>query len=62
VFGSAVHAEIDTSIGDADLIDRLRAAGFSATVRPIVATLEDVFVALTERAAKDRGTQQAVQA
>ncbi len=62
VFGQAVHAEIDTTVSDAELVDRLRAAGFAPTVRPIVASLEDVFVALTERAARDRGVQQAVTA
>ncbi len=62
VFGQAVHAEIDASISDSELLDRLAAAGFPSTARPIVASLEDVFVALTERAARDRGAQQAVQA
>ena len=62
VFGQAVHAEIENAISDAELLDRLAKAGFPATARPIVASLEDVFVALTERAARDRGTQQAVQA
>jgi len=62
VFGQAVHAEIENTVSDAELLDRLAKAGFPSTSRPIVASLEDVFVALTERAAKDRGTQQAVQA
>ncbi len=60
VFGSAVHAELDANVSDADLIARLSAAGFPATVRQIVASLEDVFVALTERAAAERGGLQAV--
>ncbi len=54
VFGRAVHAEIDSTITDEDLLARMAAAGFSATARTIVASLEDVFVALTERAARDR--------
>jgi ABC-type multidrug transport system ATPase subunit len=62
VFGSAVHAELDATISDADLVARLAAADFPATVRPIVPSLEDVFVALTERAAKERGVLQAVRA
>ena len=62
VFGSAVHAELDATISDDDLLARLAAAGFPATVRPIVPSLEDVFVALTESAARDRGALQAVRA
>jgi ABC-type multidrug transport system ATPase subunit len=62
VFGQAVHAELDATISDDDLLARLEAAGFRATVRPIVASLEDVFVALTERATRERGALQAVRA
>ncbi len=63
MFGQAVHAEIDASVTDADVVDRLARAGFAgATTRTILPSLEDVFVALTERAAKDRGALQAVRA
>jgi len=62
VFGQAVHAEIDATVGDADLLERLAQAGFPSTSRPIVPTLEDVFVALTERAARERGQLAAVSA
>jgi ABC-type multidrug transport system ATPase subunit len=62
VFGQTVHAEIDASVSDAELLARLAVAGFPATARPIVPSLEDVFVALTERAARERGAQQAVRA
>ncbi len=63
VFGQAVHAEIDAGVADEDVVARLAAAGFAgASTRPIWPSLEDVFVALTERAAKERGTQQAVEA
>jgi len=63
VFGQAVHAEIDAGMRDEDVIAALAAAGFpGATTRAILPTLEDVFVALTERAAKERGAQQAVSA
>jgi ABC-type multidrug transport system ATPase subunit len=62
VFGQAVHAEIDASLDDAELLERLQAAGFPATARAIAATLEDVFVALTEKAARERGALAAVSA
>ncbi|HEY5948344.1 MAG TPA: ABC transporter ATP-binding protein [Kofleriaceae bacterium] len=63
VFGQAVHAELDANLTDEDLLARLASAGFPhASVRPIVPTLEDVFVALTERAARERGVLQAVSA
>jgi ABC-type multidrug transport system ATPase subunit len=63
VFGQTVHAEIDASRSDADVVHALADAGFAgATTRPIVASLEDVFVALTEQAAKQRGALQAVSA
>jgi ABC-type multidrug transport system ATPase subunit len=63
VFGQAVHAELDALVSDEELLARLAEAGFArATVRPIVPSLEDVFVALTEQAARDRGTQATVKA
>jgi ABC-type multidrug transport system ATPase subunit len=62
VFGQAVHAEIATSISDDDLLQRLGAAGFPASARTIAPSLEDVFVALTEHAARERGVLEAVSA
>ena len=59
VFGQAVHAEITDAISDEDLLARMAAAGYPATARRITATLEDVFVALTERAAADRAKASA---
>ena len=59
VFGQAVHAEITEAIADDELLARMGAAGFPATARRITATLEDVFVALTERAAADRAKASA---
>jgi ABC-type multidrug transport system ATPase subunit len=60
VFGQAVHAEIEARTSDDELVAHLATAGFAATVRAIAPSLEDVFVALTERAARERGTLQAV--
>ncbi|MBL9018308.1 MAG: ABC transporter ATP-binding protein [Myxococcales bacterium] len=62
VFGAAVHAEIVAGMSDAELVDRLARADFPATVRPIAPSLEDVFVALTETAARERGVLQKVSA
>ena len=58
--GKVEHiAEIVTAISDDELLARLAAAGFPATLRPILPTLEDVFVTLTERAARDRARKGA---
>ncbi len=62
VFGQAVHAEITNEISDQELLARLGTAGFPSTARAIMPSLEDVFVALTENAARERGTLQAVSA
>ncbi|MGE0870350.1 MAG: ABC transporter ATP-binding protein [Kofleriaceae bacterium] len=62
VFGQAVHAELDATIGDDELTRRMREAGFAPSIRAIVPSLEDVFVALTERAAKERGAMPSVKA
>jgi ABC-type multidrug transport system ATPase subunit len=62
VFGAAVHAEILATMSDRELVDRLAAAGFPASVRAIAPSLEDVFVALTEQAARDRGVLAKVSA
>ncbi|MDX2087953.1 MAG: ABC transporter ATP-binding protein [Kofleriaceae bacterium] len=62
VFGAAVHAEIEAAITNDDLRARLAAAGFIATVREIAPSLEDVFVTLTEQAARERGALQKVSA
>jgi ABC-type multidrug transport system ATPase subunit len=55
IFGQAVHALIERSIGDAELADRLAKEGFErAQLREIAPSLEDVFVTLTEEAAAAR--------
>jgi ABC-type multidrug transport system ATPase subunit len=52
IFGQAVHALVESRISDAELLERLHAAGFPrAEVREIAPSLEDVFVTLTEDAA-----------
>jgi ABC-type multidrug transport system ATPase subunit len=59
VFGTAVHAELTDAISDEDLLARMASAGYPATARAILPTLEDVFVALTEKAASDRAKENA---
>jgi len=55
IFGQAVHAVLERAVGDDEVADRLRAAGFAhASFREITASLEDVFVTLTEEAAAAR--------
>jgi len=55
IFGQAVHALIERGVSDQELLDRLTKAGFPrAQLRDIAPSLEDVFVTLTERAARAR--------
>jgi ABC-2 type transport system ATP-binding protein len=61
IFGQAVHAEISARLSDVDLAARMHQAGFpNAQVREISASLEDVFVTLTEHAAQARAAQGVV--
>jgi ABC-type multidrug transport system ATPase subunit len=56
IFGQSIHALIDARVDDAELVARLKQAGFpGAAVRAIAPSLEDVFVTLTEQAAAERG-------
>ncbi|MEO7330047.1 MAG: ABC transporter ATP-binding protein, partial [Minicystis sp.] len=56
IFGQAVHSVVNGRMGDDELMARMREAGFSGLgVRDIAPTLEDVFVTLTEDAARERG-------
>jgi ABC-type multidrug transport system ATPase subunit len=54
IFGQSVHAVIESRMDDHELVERLRRAGFEAQVRAIHASLEDVFVTLTQSAAAAR--------
>jgi ABC-type multidrug transport system ATPase subunit len=56
LFGQSVHAVVAANVGDVDLVERMHGSGFArATVREVEPSLEDVFVALTERAAAADG-------
>jgi ABC-type multidrug transport system ATPase subunit len=52
IFGQSVHALIKETTPDAELTRLLSAQGFAPTVRDIRPSLEDVFVHLTEDAAR----------
>jgi hypothetical protein len=53
IFGQAVHAVVPVGVGDEEIVAGLRKAGFAeAGVRDIRPSLEDVFVTLTETAAR----------
>ena len=55
IFGQSVHAVVESRLDDASLEAVLEAAGFvDAVSREITASLEDVFVALTNEAADER--------
>ena len=52
IFGQSVHAVVQRGVSDAEIVSGLRDEGFAkATPRAIAASLEDVFVQLTEDAA-----------
>jgi ABC-type multidrug transport system ATPase subunit len=56
IFGQSVHTRITRDEGDAALLAALRDAGFAeARIREVHPSLEDVFVQLTEDAARARG-------
>ncbi|MGA3122585.1 MAG: ABC transporter ATP-binding protein [Polyangiaceae bacterium] len=60
LFGQSVHAVVAAHVTDEQIIDRVRHAGFDlATVREVEPSLEDVFVALTERAASETDAKAA---
>jgi ABC-2 type transport system ATP-binding protein len=56
IFGQSVHTVIPRDRNDADVLAEARAAGIRATgIREVRPSLEDVFVKLTEDAARARG-------
>lgn len=52
LFGSSVDALVDATLTDGEIVSRLARAGIEGTVHPIAPSLEDVFVSLTEEAAR----------
>lgn len=55
IFGQSVHAVLDESLSEEALLGELHQSGFGdAHVRAITASLEDVFVTLTEQEAASR--------
>jgi ABC-type multidrug transport system ATPase subunit len=60
IFGQCVHALVDAKVPDAAILAEMRALGFdNAQIREITASLEDVFVTLTEQQANARAEPQA---
>lgn len=60
IFGNSLHLLVRSDVDDARIAaDLERAAGARVTIRPIEATLEDVFVRLTRIQAKKRGEEPA---
>jgi len=58
VFGQSMHLLVDESMSEPRLRDRLAEVGIAqADIRPMAPSLEDVFVALTERHSNHGGTE-----
>jgi ABC-type multidrug transport system ATPase subunit len=58
IFGETVRAVIDADTTNQRVIDALHAHGFSVEVREVEPSLEDVFVALTERSEKEKENEK----
>jgi hypothetical protein len=53
ILGETVRAVILNGVGNDVVVDRLASHGFDVEVREVEPSLEDVFVALTERSEKE---------
>jgi hypothetical protein len=56
IFGQSVHSVVEARVADDEIVQKMQGAGFGGVhIRDIGASLEDVFVTLTEQEAERRG-------
>lgn len=61
VFGQSMHLLVDNAVSEETLIERLKAEHIHTTdIRPIAPSLEDVFVALTDKHSKAKNSEERV--